>query len=274
MTQPDDTPREGGGPNPPTPPGPPNGPEGAPQGGADLPPSGGLGGDPTWLHRHDRPASSGSASSGPASSGPVSSEPSSSGPAADGTSGGTSDGAPDDAEILDGDQPGSSTADALLAEVFDASELEAEMAAVESESEAVSGEVASLTADLQRLHAEYSNYRKRVERDRELVRERAIEGALAGLFPVLDDLELAGQHGELVGGFKSVAEKLVAALSALGLSAFGAEGESFVPTRHEALMREDVEGVTEPTVVRVLAVGYEMNGRVLRAARVSVAGTD
>jgi len=259
VTQPDDAAREGGGPNPPTPPGPPTGPEGAPPPGADLPPAGGLGGDPTWLHRHDRPTSSGQASAGPESTGAAPS---------------SEDQAPDDAEILDGDQPGSSTADALLAEVFDASELEAEMAAVESESAAVTGEVASLTADLQRLHAEYSNYRKRVERDRELVRERAIEGALAGLFPVLDDLELAGQHGELVGGFKSVAEKLVAALSALGLRAFGAEGEQFDPTRHEALMREDVEGVTEPTVVRVLAVGYEMNGRVLRAARVSVAGTD
>ena len=122
------------------------------------------------------------------------------------------------------------------------------------------------------MHAEYSNYRKRVERDRELVRERAVESALVELLPILDDIGRARDHEELVGGFKGVGEALEAAVARLGLVAFGAPGEPFDPTRHEALMREEREGVTEPTVANVLQVGYEMNGRIVRPARVSVAG--
>ncbi|MGV1005386.1 MAG: nucleotide exchange factor GrpE [Candidatus Nanopelagicales bacterium] len=179
---------------------------------------------------------------------------------------------PVEAELLNGDQPGSDAADALLAEVFDADELEAEMSAVESATESVSDEVTALTADLQRLHAEYSNYKKRVDRDRELVRERAVEVALTALLPVLDDLDLAAQHGELVGGFRSVADKLVNTLASLGLTPFGAVGETFDPVKHEALMREEDPAITEPTVVRVLQTGYQMAGRVVRPARVSVAG--
>jgi molecular chaperone GrpE len=135
-------------------------------------------------------------------------------------------------------------------------------------------QVAALTADLQRVHAEYQNYRKRVERDRELVRDRAVESVLAELLPILDDIGRAREHGELVGGFRSVGEGLEGVLTRLGLRAFGAQGEPFDPTRHEALMREEREGVTEPTVVTVLQAGYELKGRVVRPARVSVAGTD
>lgn len=191
-----------------------------------------------------------------------------------------------DGEVLDGEvvEPSTSQAaeaDALLAEALDAEAIEAEFSAAEADlakvsgvSGAVSDQVAALTADLQRVHAEYSNYRKRVERDRELVRERAVEAALAELLPILDDIGRARDHEELVGGFRSVGEALEAAVTRLGLTAFGSVGESFDPTRHEALMREEREGVTEPTVVTVLQVGYEMNGRVVRPARVSVAGTD
>lgn len=224
-------------------------PQGGGQGAGERenPPTSPLGGDPAWLHRHDRPASA---------------EPA------------QPEARPAEAELLNGDQPGSTAADALLAEVFDAAELEAELSAVESQTVSVTDEIANLTADLQRLHAEYSNYKKRVDRDRELVRERAVEAALSTLLPVLDDLDLAAQHGELVGGFKSVGDKLVTTLATLGLTPFGQVGESFDPARHEALMRESVPEVTEPTVVRVLQVGYQMNGRILRPARVSVAGTD
>jgi molecular chaperone GrpE len=174
-------------------------------------------------------------------------------------------------------------ADALLAEALDAEAIEAQFSAAEADlaaaaaaggTGAVADQVAALTADLQRVHAEYSNYRKRVERDRELVRERAVETALLELLPILDDIGRARAHDELVGGFKSVGEALEAAVLRLGLSPFGATGEPFDPTRHEALMREEQEGVTEPTVARVLQVGFEMNGRIVRPARVSVAGTD
>lgn len=191
-----------------------------------------------------------------------------------------------DGEVLDGEvvEPTTSQAaeaDALLAEALDAEAIEAEFSAAEADlakvsgvSGAVSDQVAALTADLQRVHAEYSNYRKRVERDRELVRERATEAALVELLPILDDIGRARAHDELVGGFRSVGEALEAAVTRLGLTAFGSVGEPFDPTRHEALMREEREGVTDPTVVTVLQVGYEMNGRVVRPARVSVAGTD
>jgi molecular chaperone GrpE len=198
------------------------------------------------------------------------------------------DGPADASEVLEGEvvEPSTSEAaeaDALLAEALDAEAIEAQFSAAEADLAAaaaaggageVADQVAALTADLQRVHAEYSNYRKRVERDRELVRERAVETALLELLPILDDIGRAREHDELVGGFKSVGEALEAAVLRLGLSPFGAIGEPFDPTRHEALMREEQEGVTEPTVARVLQVGFEMNGRIVRPARVSVAGTD
>lgn len=193
---------------------------------------------------------------------------------------------PADSDVLEGEVVEPSTteaaeADALLAEALDAQAIEAEFTAAEADLAAAAGgpgsvaeKVAILTADLQRVHAEYSNYRKRVERDRELVRERAVESALVELLPILDDIGRARDHDELVGGFRSVGEALEAAVVRLGMTPFGAVGEPFDPTRHEALMREEREGVTEPTVVTILQVGYEMNGRVVRPARVSVAGTD
>ncbi len=191
-----------------------------------------------------------------------------------------------DSDVAEGEvvEPSTSEAaevDALLAEALDADAIEAQFSAAEADlaaaaggSGAVAEQVAVLTADLQRVHAEYSNYRKRVERDRELVRERAVESALVELLPILDDIGRARDHDELVGGFRSVGEALEAAVVRLGLTPFGVVGEPFDPTRHEALMREEREGVTEPTVVTILQVGYEMGGRVVRPARVSVAGTD
>ncbi|CQR62860.1 nucleotide exchange factor GrpE [Streptomyces leeuwenhoekii] len=127
------------------------------------------------------------------------------------------------------------------------------------------------TADLQRLQAEYQNYRRRVERDRATVKEIAVANLLAELLPVLDDIGRAREHGELVGGFKSVAESLETVAAKLGLQQFGKEGESFDPTIHEALMHSYAPDVTETTCVAILQPGYRIGERTIRPARVAVA---
>jgi molecular chaperone GrpE len=135
----------------------------------------------------------------------------------------------------------------------------------------VADQLAERTADLQRVTAEYANYRKRVERDRVAVREQALANVLSGLLPVLDDIGRAREHGELVGGFKSVAESLESAVAKLGLDSFGEQGEPFDPKVHEALMHSYSPDVTEPTCVQILQPGYRVGDRVLRPARVAVA---
>ncbi|MBT3152244.1 nucleotide exchange factor GrpE [Streptomyces sp. CHD11] len=127
------------------------------------------------------------------------------------------------------------------------------------------------TADLQRLQAEFQNYRRRVERDRVAVKEVAVANLLTELLPVLDDVGRAREHGELVGGFKSVAESLESTVAKLGLQQFGKEGEPFDPTIHEALMHSYAPDVTETTCVAVLQPGYRIGERTIRPARVAVA---
>jgi len=127
------------------------------------------------------------------------------------------------------------------------------------------------TADLQRVQAEYSNYRKRVERDRVAVREQALANVLTELLPVLDDIGRAREHGELTGGFKSVSEALEATLGKLGLQQYGEKGEPFDPTVHEALVHSYSTEVTETTCVEILQPGYRLGERILRPARVAVA---
>jgi len=127
------------------------------------------------------------------------------------------------------------------------------------------------TADLQRLQAEYQNYRRRVERDRIAVREIAVANLLTELLPVLDDIGRAREHGELVGGFKSVAESLETVAAKLGLQQFGKEGEPFDPLVHEALMHSYSPDVTQTTCVQILQPGYRLGERNLRPARVAVA---
>ncbi|MGW1835838.1 nucleotide exchange factor GrpE [Streptomyces sp. NPDC002067] len=127
------------------------------------------------------------------------------------------------------------------------------------------------TADLQRLQAEYQNYRRRVERDRVAVKEVAAANLLSELLPVLDDVGRAREHGELVGGFKSVAESLETVVAKLGLTQFGKEGEPFDPTIHEALMHSYAPDVTETTCVAILQPGYRIGERTIRPARVAVA---
>ena len=127
------------------------------------------------------------------------------------------------------------------------------------------------TADLQRLQAEYQNYRRRVERDRIAVKEIAVANLLSELLPVLDDIGRARDHGELVGGFKSVAESLETVAAKLGLQQFGKEGEPFDPLVHEALMHSYSPDVTQTTCVQILQPGYRIGERNLRPARVAVA---
>ncbi|GAA3792187.1 hypothetical protein GCM10022226_09220 [Sphaerisporangium flaviroseum] len=135
----------------------------------------------------------------------------------------------------------------------------------------LAAQLAERTADLQRLQAEYSNYRKRVERDRVVVREQAVANVLNELLPVLDDIGRARDHGELTGGFAKVSEALESSVGKLGLTTFGAKGDPFDPTVHEALMHSYSSEVTEPTCVEILQPGYQIGDRILRPARVAVA---
>ena len=138
------------------------------------------------------------------------------------------------------------------------------------QSEAVEGDLAVLTADLQRLQAEYINYRKRVERDRALAHELAVSAVLTELLPILDDVNRAREHDELQGGFKAVADQLVNVTTRIGLQPFGDVGSSFDPQIHEALMHTTSSEVTEPTATAILQPGYKYRDRILRAARVAV----
>lgn len=134
----------------------------------------------------------------------------------------------------------------------------------------VEKQLAERTADLQRLQAEYANYRKRVDRDREAVVNSAKASVVNDLLPLLDDLERAEQHGDLTGAFKSVADKLVASLQRAGLESFGADGEPFDPSVHEAVQHSTSPDVAGPTVTTVLRRGYRFGDRTLRAALVGV----
>ena len=151
---------------------------------------------------------------------------------------------------------------------------ETDTAAVATEraaAEKLRTQLAERTADLQRLQAEYANYRKRVDRDRAAVREHAVAGALTELLPVLDAIGQAREHDELSGGFKSVADSLQAALTKLGLVSYGQRGEAFDPKIHEALTHTYSPDVTEDTCIEVFQPGYRVGERILRPARVAVA---
>ena len=130
--------------------------------------------------------------------------------------------------------------------------------------------VATLTNDLQRLQAEYANYRKRIERDRLVAHEMAIGAVLTELLALLDAVDLAEQHGEVTGGFKAVSDQLNAITSRIGLEKYGSEGEAFDPQIHEALMHETSVDVAVATASKILQPGYKYKERILRPARVSV----
>ena len=130
--------------------------------------------------------------------------------------------------------------------------------------------VTALTEDLQRLQAEFANYRKRIERDRSLASDLAISSVLFEFLAILDDLDRAESHGELSGGFKAVAEQINATMTKLGLEKYGSAPEAFDPNIHEALLHETSSEVRETTVSKILKPGYKYKERILRPARVVV----
>jgi molecular chaperone GrpE len=141
----------------------------------------------------------------------------------------------------------------------------------EVELTALRSELEERTHDLQRVTAEYANYRKRVDRDRGAAAEQTTGAVLTALLPVLDDIDRAREHGDLVGPFASVAETLTAVTGKLGLSAFGEKGEKFDPNRHEAVAHLISADVSESTCVEVMRRGYTLGERLLRPALVAVA---
>ena len=157
------------------------------------------------------------------------------------------------------DQPTTETAEAVTQEEV------AEAAPVQE-----TDPVAALTADLQRLQAEYANYRKRVERDRAVAHELAIGSVLTELLATLDDIDRAAAHNELSGGFKAVADQLTSITSRLGLEKYGSEGDAFDPQIHEALLHDTSADVKVATATKILQPGYKYKERILRPARVAV----
>ncbi|MCK2025445.1 nucleotide exchange factor GrpE [Microbacterium sp. SSW1-47] len=164
------------------------------------------------------------------------------------------DGAPDDLtvnDILGATQTGEAAAeDAVLADLE-----------------------STLLNDLKRLQAEYANYRRRTEEQRQIEIERAKGEAAKGLIPVLDDLGRAEQHGDLVEGtpFAVIADKVRAVVERLGVVAYGDKGEEFDPQRHEAIFQQPTPGVEKATVLEVVEVGYRLGDVELRPAKVVVA---
>ena len=148
-------------------------------------------------------------------------------------------------------------------------EITTEVVTEEAATESVDP-VAALTDDLQRLQAEYANYRKRVERDRALSAEVAISSVLLEFLAILDDLDRAAAHNELSGGFKAVADQVIATTSKLGLEKLGDAPSVFDPNIHDALMHETSADVSETTVTKILQPGYKYKERILRPARVVV----
>ena len=131
----------------------------------------------------------------------------------------------------------------------------------------------TLLLDLKRLQAEYANYRRRTEDQREREIERAKGEAVKGLLPVLDDLDRAEKHGDLEAGtpFSAIAEKVRGVAEKLGVTSYGTAGEAFDPQQHEAIFQAPTPGVTVPTILEVVETGYRLGSVELRPAKVVVA---
>ncbi|MCW2568124.1 MAG: GrpE protein [Mycobacterium sp.] len=141
----------------------------------------------------------------------------------------------------------------------------------DSDAEKLRTQLDERTADLQRVTAEYANYRRRVDRDRTVASDQATAAVLTALLPVLDDVDRARAHGDLTGAFAAVAEQLTAALQRVGLSSFGEAGDAFDPVWHEAVLHTESPDVAQPTCVDVMRRGYALGDRMLRPAMVAVA---
>jgi len=167
------------------------------------------------------------------------------------------------ANVLDRDHDGHISAEELAS---------ADEAAADSALDAAQATAAEHLADLQRLQAEYVNYRKRVDRDRAIASEVATARLVESLIPTLDDIAAAREHGELEEGpFAAIAAKLESALAQFGWESFGAAGDAFDPALHEALLSQPSAEVTEPTIVTVAQPGHRIGERIVRPARVIVA---
>ena len=142
-----------------------------------------------------------------------------------------------------------------------------------TQAEPATAEAAEYLEDLRRITAEFANYRKRTEDNREIERQRATASALASLLPVLDDLDRAEKHGDLVDGsaFQAIAQKLRNSVEKLGLESFGTDGEEFDPNRHEAITQVPTPGVEAATILEVFERGYRIGDVELRPAKVVVA---
>jgi molecular chaperone GrpE len=140
--------------------------------------------------------------------------------------------------------------------------------------DSIAGQLAERTEDLQRVTAEYANYRRRVDRDRSLVADQAAERFATQLFPIVDDIERARDHGDLTGAFKVVADRVLGLLDGLGVEAYGVAGDAFDPSLHEAVMHDVSSDVQVPTATTVLRQGFRRGDRVLRTAMVAVTEPD
>ncbi|GAA2039618.1 nucleotide exchange factor GrpE [Yaniella flava] len=180
--------------------------------------------------------------------------------------------APEDAaDASDHADPLSQVEDILNSAPTDADE--------EPETEAASAgdEAAALREDLQRLQAEFVNYRRRVERDRHVAKDNANFSMLDSMLPVLDDIDAADKAGDLDGPFAAIARKLIETLEGIGLvkhDGAALVGEPFDPTHHEAMLRQPSTEIAEEHIVQVFRNGYLYNDRVLRAAQVMVSAGD
>lgn len=189
-----------------------------------------------------------------------------------------------------GDEPAGQEPAAAAAEAGQEAETEAESGEVpgdfvvpddlsgletDTRVEDLENQVRERTVDLQRLQAEYVNYKRRVDRDRDLARQGGIETVVTDLLGVLDNLRAAREHEDLSGGFKAVAEEIEKVASKHGLVAYGEQGEPFDPQVHEALMHQPAPEGAEPdgpVIAAVLQPGYRIGDRILRPARVAVSG--
>ena len=189
----------------------------------------------------------------------------------------TPEGEPRDDAAPSSDDPAGSFGDVAAemaneTEVEEGSMAEAARATPEDDELAVTRmELAERTSDLQRLQAEFVNYKRRVDRDRELLRENATYTALAPITEVLDTIDRAREHAPLEGGFQAVADQLERVVARVGLTKFGAVGDAFDPTVHEALSHIGEDPDVQVTTCKVIAkAGYRIGDRVVRAAQVLV----
>jgi molecular chaperone GrpE len=169
-----------------------------------------------------------------------------------------------------GEQPAGAPPGSLREDQMTEQQTQAPAQAVAEDGGDLGRQLAERTEDLQRVTAEYANYRRRVDRDRTLVADQAAERFAVQLFPIVDDIERARDHGDLTGPFKVVADRVLGLLDGLGVEAFGVAGDPFDPALHEAVLHDTSPEVDVPTATTVLRPGFRRGDRVLRTAMVAV----